>query len=115
MLGVLGAFPEQYMQPISAIYTDPFLVGLWLLMRAAIGPIALLWPVLYALHAILIVAGAPILFVGRWDELNIFIPAFGYGLLTGLVSHAYSRLALARLRRSVRSGPQDETAEAAQP
>ena len=92
------------MQPISAIYSVPFLVGLWLLhasgRRADCPALALL----YALHAILIVAGVPILFVGRWSRLNMFIPVSGYGLLTGLISHAYSRFALARLRRAARSG-----------
>jgi hypothetical protein len=116
---VLGAalhIPEQYMQPISAIYVVPFLVGLVLLRQSAIGaPIALLWPALYALHAVLIVAGVPILFVGPWSALNMLIPVAGYGILTGLIAHVYSRFALARLRRAARGGLQDETTEAPQP
>jgi hypothetical protein len=99
-LGMLGVIPDRYMQPVSAIYCVPFLVGLWLLMRPAVGLIALLWPALYALHAVLILAGAPILFVGRWEPLNMLIPTVGYGLLCGLLSHAYSRYALWRLRRT---------------
>jgi hypothetical protein len=115
VLGFLDVFPEQYMQPVSAIYLVPFLVVLWLLMRPTIGPIFLLWPALYALHAVLILAGAPILFVGRLDSLNMLIPVFGYGLLVGLIVHVYSRFALARLRRTARGGLQDETAEEPQP
>ena len=50
VLGLFDFFSQQYMQPISAICCVPFLVALWLLMRPAVGPIALLWPALYALH-----------------------------------------------------------------
>jgi hypothetical protein len=91
--------PFQYMQPISALYCVPFLVGLWILMRPMAGYLTLLWPALYAMHAILIVAGAPIVFTGEWQSLNMLIPVAGYGMLTGVVSHLYSRIALRRLRR----------------
>lgn len=115
VLGLLGFLPERYMQPISAIYTVPFLVGLWLLIRPSAGPIFLLWPALYALHAVLILAGVPILFSGRWGGLNMLIPTAGYGLLTGMVSHLYSRFALRRLRSMARRGLPDPSAEVPQP
>lgn len=115
VLGFLDVFPQQYMQPISAIYFVPFLAALWLLQRPALGPIMLLWPALYALHAILIIAGVPILFVGRWDSLNMLIPTCGYGLLVSLIAHVYSRVALYRLRRTARESFPDETAEDRQP
>ena len=99
VLGMLGYIPDQYMQPVSALYAVPFLVLLIVLKRPAGVPVMLLWPALYALHAILIMAGAPILFTGKWDGLNMLIPAAGYGILTGLVGHAYNRFALHRLRR----------------
>ena len=99
ILGLLGYLPtNKYMQPISAIYVVPFLVAMNLLMRPATGNIPLLWPLLYALHAALIVAGAPIFFVGVWEGLNIFGPMVGYGLLTSFISHAYSRWALHKVR-----------------
>jgi hypothetical protein len=99
ILGLLGYLPtDKYMQPISAIYVVPFLVALNFLMRPATGYIPLLWPLLYALHAALIVAGAPIVFVGAWESLNILVPMVGYGLLASLISHAYSRWALHRVR-----------------
>lgn len=63
------------------------------------GYLALLWPGLYALHAILILAGAPIVLTGPWEALNMLIPIAGYGMLAGLASHAYGRFALHRLRR----------------
>jgi hypothetical protein len=113
VLGFLGVIPHQYMQPVSAIYMVPFLVGLWLLMRPAIGPILFLWPALYALHAVLMLAGAPIRFVGPWDGLNMLIPTVGYGLVTGLIAHLYSRLALRKLRH-IAGGAADEAAEGPQ-
>ena len=115
VLGVMGFLPLRYMQPISAIYSVPFLVGLWLLMRPAAGPVFLLWPGLYALHAVLIVMGAPILFTGQWDSLNMFLPVFGYGLLTGLISHFYSRFVLRRLRRVAGGTESEATMEAPLP
>ena len=90
---------SRYMQPISALYCVPFLIGIWVLQRPLSGYVALLWPALISIHAILILAGAPILFTGRWEGLNMLIPIFGYGLLTGLLSHLYSRVALRRLKR----------------
>lgn len=99
ILGLLGYLPtDKYMQPISAIYVVPFLVGLNILMRPMVGHIALLWPLLYALHALLIVAGAPIAFVGPWEPLNMLVPIVGYGLLASLAGHIYSRWALHSVR-----------------
>jgi hypothetical protein len=99
LLGKLGYLPnDKYSQPISAIYCVPFVVAKFFLMRPGTGYIPLLWPLLYGLHALLIVAGAPILFVGSWEPLNLWVPVIGYGLLTGLVGHFYSRWALHRAR-----------------
>lgn len=98
LLGFTFNIPIKYMQPISAIYTVPFFVGMWFLMRPMVGYLLLLWPLLYAIHAILIVAGAPILFTGSWDLLNMLIPVAGYGMLASIVSHLYSRVALRRLK-----------------
>ena len=105
LLGVAFEIPSKYMQPISALYVVPFLVGLWLLMRPMAGYPALLWPLLYAIHAILILSGAPILFTGPWDVLNMLIPIAGYGMLSGLVGHLYSRVALRQLKRLTRVDP----------
>ncbi len=59
----------------------------------------LLWPTLYALHALLIVCGVPIVWSPPWDGLNMLIPVAGYGLLSGLVGHLYSRFALRKVKR----------------
>ncbi|MBN1588068.1 MAG: hypothetical protein JW888_00975 [Pirellulales bacterium] len=104
-LGFVYDIPSKYMQPISALYVVPFLVGLWFLMRPMAGCVALLWPALYGFHAILILAGAPIAFTGRWEALNVLIPIAGYGMLAGLLGHLYSRVALGRLRRLTQADP----------
>jgi len=98
ILGLLGYLSIKYMQPVSALYVVPFLVFLYLWQRPIISPLALLWPTLYAIHAILVVAGAPIQFGGSLVFLNMLIPIAGYGILCGLIGHVYSRYALKRLK-----------------
>ena len=117
ILGMLGYIPQEYMQPVSALYIVPFLVVLGVLMRPASGWPMLLWPVLYTLHAILIVAGAPILFTGHWTGLNMLVPIAGYGLLSGLIGHLYSRFALRKVKRlaQVELPIVDEQGEATHP
>ena len=100
ILGLLGYLPIKYMQPLSALYFVPFLVFLYLWQRSIIGPLALLWPTLYGIHAILVVAGVPIVFEGPWTALNMLIPVAGYGLLCGLAGHLYSRYALKKLKKA---------------
>ncbi len=88
--------PAGYEQPVTALYVVPFLIFL----APENGIAGLLWPLLYGLHAILILAGAPITFHGKWSDLkNLLLPIFGYGILSLLVGHLYSRIALRRLRR----------------
>ena len=88
------------MQPVSALYVVPFLVFLYLWQRPIISPLALLWPTLYAIHAILVVADVPILFHKPWTALNMLIPIAGYGILFGLLGHVYSRYALKKLKKA---------------
>ena len=92
--------PIEYMQPISAIYCVPFMVFLYLWQRPKYGPLMLLWPALYAIHAILIVAGVPIVFSKESGlvSLNMYIPSFGYGFLTFIIIYIYSRYALKKLK-----------------
>jgi len=98
ILGLLGYLSIEYMQPVSALYVVPFLVFLYLWQRPIISPLALLWPTLYAIHAILVVAGVPIQFGIPWIFLNMLIPVFGYGFLTYVICHLYSRYALKKLK-----------------
>jgi hypothetical protein len=109
-LGFLGYIPQRYMQPVSAIYFVPAQILLFLAMRPAATVIFFLWPVLYTVHALLILAGAPILFTGLWDSLNVLLPRAGYGLLMGLAGHFYNRLALRRLRTLTRLAEPDAPA-----
>ncbi len=99
-LGFAGYIPHDSMQPVSALYVVPFLVFLYILLRPQMHPLMLLWPLLYGVHAILLVAGAPILFTGKWDGFNMYLPIAGYGLLSGLITHLYNRYALRRLKKA---------------
>ena len=103
------AAPVRYEQPISALYVVPFLVTLSLLMRPAGSPWLLAWPILYGLHAVLITLGAPIVWTGAWTPLNLLVPIAGYGLLAGLLSHAYSRFALHRIKTLAQPNQLEET------
>jgi hypothetical protein len=98
ILGLLGYLSIEYMQPISVVYVVPFTVFLYFWQRPIISPLALLWPILYSIHAILIVAGVPIQFGEPWIFLNMLIPVFGYGFLTYIIGHLYSRYALKKLK-----------------
>lgn len=94
----IGKIPRTHMQPVSAIFTVPFLIFLVRWLRPLVGPWGLLWPALYGLHAILIAVGVSILFTGPWKFMNMIIPIFGYGVITGLLGHWHSRRVLSRLR-----------------
>ena len=101
ILGVLGYIPIKYMQPVSAIYVVPFIIAIGIWQTPSVSPagfLAWLWPTLYVVHAILIVAGVPILFHKPWTALNMLIPTAGYGILCGLLGHVYSRYALKKLK-----------------
>jgi len=96
---VLSSYiPSRYQQPVSALYVVPFLLFIVLSGKSVGGLAVVLWPVLYALHAVLLLAGAPILFADRWEVLNMLLPTIGYGALSFLAAHLYSRVALRRLR-----------------
>ena len=98
IFGILGHLPIKYMQPLSALYFVPFLVFLYLWQRPIISPLALLWPILYSIHAILVVAGVPIQFGESWIFLNMLLPVFGYGFLAYVICHVYSRYALKKIK-----------------
>ena len=107
MLGIMGFLPIRLMQPISAVYCVPFMVYLSIKLRGVGSPFMLLWPLLYGLHAILLVAGVPIYFSGKLQALNMLIPVAGYGLIAVLAGHIYSRFALMRLRQ-LSASPEEE-------
>jgi len=97
-LGLLGVLPIRYMQPVSALYVVPFLVYIGITQRGSGSPFMWLWPALYGIHAVLLVAGAPIYLGGKWEALNMLVPVVGYGLVAAIAGHIYSRVALRRLK-----------------
>lgn len=103
--------PIEYMQPISAIYVVPFLVFQYFLQRPRLGPLVLICPILYTIHAILIIAGVPIFFTGNLCMLSIVLPFFGYTFLAYVIGHLYSRYALKKLKGIAHLVHQDSSGE----
>jgi drug/metabolite transporter (DMT)-like permease len=99
-LGMENFIPVKYVQPVTALYYVPFMVFSWYFWRSPMmGPIFLLSPILYAIHAILIVAGVPIFFRGQFGViLNMSLPLIVYGFLTPIIGHIYGRYALKKLK-----------------
>ncbi len=99
-LAVKGYIAYKYLQPVSALYIVPFVVCGWYFWKSPrMGPIYLLYPILYAVHAILIVAGVPIFFTTEnFCIFSICLPMLGYGFLPFIIGHIYSRYALKKLK-----------------
>ncbi len=98
-LAMEGFIAYKYLQPVSALYIVPYVVCGWYFCQSPrMGPIYLLYPILYAIHAILIVAGVPLFFTGNWSILSICLPSIGYSFLAYAIGHFYSRHALKKLK-----------------
>ena len=99
-LATEGFIAYKYLQPVSALYIVPYAVCGWYFWRSPrMGPIYLLYPILYTIHAILIVAGVPLFFATEnFCIFSIGLPAIGYGLLPFIIGHIYSRYALKKLK-----------------
>lgn len=93
-----GYIAFKYMLPLSAIYYVPVLVYQYFQQKPMAGPLVMVCPILYTIHAILIIAGVPIFFSGNWYILNLALPVFGYTFLTYIIIHIYSRYALRKLK-----------------
>jgi hypothetical protein len=94
---LLGFLPDKYLQPIAAVYVVPTMMWLGLTRRPEIKTAFMfLWPLLYAVHAVLIVLGAPI---SRGLFFDVYFPLLGYGLVAALAGHVYSQYALRKLKR----------------
>ncbi len=101
ILIVFCKIPIKYMQPVSALCVIPLIIAVGIWRPPSVKPagfLVWLWPILYAIHAILVVAGVPIQFERPWIFFNILIPIAGYGILCGLLGHIYSRYALKKLK-----------------
>lgn len=97
-LSTEGYISSKYMQPLSAIYLVPFLVFLYFQQWPRLGPLLLICPILYTVHAILIVVGVPLYFKGNWSIGNMAVPFVGYTFLAHVISHTYNRYALRKLK-----------------
>lgn len=102
LLVTFGYLPLVYMQPYSAAYMAVFLIVM--ILYQDLGFWAWFWPVLYALHGLLILMGYPLAFRGQYQLLNMVVPVFGYGLLAIVIGHIYSRFALMKLRSLAQLG-----------
>jgi hypothetical protein len=97
-LAMLGYIEVKYLLPLMALFVVPFNVYLYFIQRPRLGPILLICPILYAIHAILIIAGVPIFFTGTFAvPLNMFLPII-YTSFTYMTGHLYSRYALKKLK-----------------
>ncbi len=100
MLAVHGYIAYKYLQPVSALYIVPCMICGWYFWQSPrIGPVYLLHPMLFTIHAILIVAGVPIFFNSEnFCIFSVCLPFIGYGFLTYVIGHIYSRYALKKLK-----------------
>jgi len=97
-LGMTGYIPVKYLLPFMALFVVPFGVYQYYVLWPRLGPVLLIFPILYAIHAILILAGVPIFFTGIFAvPLNMLLPLI-YTLLTYMIGHLYSRYALKKLK-----------------
>lgn len=104
MYTMLDAFdvPLAYLQPAMAYVLVPLLTALIM-----VGPDSPKWPGLlvpglYGIHALLVLAGAPVPAFGV-SYLDVFVPLFVYAMLALTVMHLYSRYALMKLQIAVLS------------
>jgi len=115
MVGGGEWLPPQYWQPLTALLWTPLLsYALVRPMRGerASSPLLLLWPGLYGLHALLIMAGLPIYVTGEYPVLVLanYGLFMGYGVIAALAAHIYGRVALRRLR-ALAGSPESQGAE----
>ncbi|HIJ69874.1 MAG TPA: hypothetical protein HPP87_00755 [Planctomycetes bacterium] len=99
-LAVKGYIAYKYLQPVSALYFVPYMFCGWYFFQSPrIGPIYLLHPMLFAIHAILIVAGVPMFFTTEnFCIFSVCLPYIGYGFLAYVIGHIYNRYALKKLK-----------------
>lgn len=89
--------PLAYIQPAMAAVIVPLFTVLILVGPDSPKWPGLLMPVLYGIHAVLVLAGVPVPALGV-SYLDVFIPLFVYAMLTLVVMHLYSRYALLKLQ-----------------
>lgn len=98
--GIKDLIPAKYILPISAIYSVPYYILSWYFwQRPKAGPLTLISPILYTIHAVLILIGVPIFFTGEFGAiLNLGLFMTLYNFLGYMISLFYSRYALKKLK-----------------
>jgi len=94
--------PPRYWVPVSSVLVVFVLAQPVLRPGRSATPTSwlfLLWPLLYALHAVLILAGVPLYLTGPYEKMTMLVSLAVCGLIAAATSHLYSRYALRRLRR----------------
>jgi len=97
--------PPRYWVPVSGVFVVFVLVQPVLRPGRSATPTSwlfLLWPLLYTLHAVLILAGVPLYLTGPYEVMTMLVSLAVCGLITAATSHLYSRHALRRLRALAR-------------
>ncbi len=106
--------PPRYWVPVSALLVVFVLVQPVLRPGHSATPTSslfLLWPLLYALHAILILAGVPLYLTGPYKLWTMGLSLMGSGLAAVLISYLYSHVALRRLRALATSPAHEKEGE----
>ena len=102
-LSVLGAVSAALMQPLSVIWAVPLLYHASGRFFRRYHPLKMLWPVLYGVHAVLILLGLPLSLGSPLQGLDILVPGTVYGLIAWGAAHAHRHLALQHTRAIARS------------
>ena len=97
-LAMEGHISIKYHLPVMALYVVPFGVYQYFTLQPRFGYLLLLFPILFAIHALLVLAGLPLFFTGTFGvPLNILLTLI-YNLLAFIIAHLYSRYALKKLK-----------------
>ena len=97
-LAMEGHISIKYHLPVMALFVVPFGVYQYFTLQSRFGPLLLLYPILFAIHALLVFAGLPIFFTGSFAvPLNMLLTLI-YNLLAFIIAHLYSRYALKKLK-----------------
>ncbi len=102
-LTMSGYIPIKHHLPVMALFVVPFGIYQYFTLKPRLGPLILLFPTLFAIHALLVLAGLPIFFTGTFGvSLNILL-TLAYNFMAFIIAHMYSRYALKKLKNITQS------------
>jgi len=102
-LSALNALPATLMQPLSLVWAAPLLHHASGRFFKRLHPLRMLWPALYAAHAVLVLLGVPLTFGSPLQGLDILLPGAVYGLIACAAAHTHRHLTLQHTRAVARS------------